>query len=82
MFETVHGPSNFFFSFLEPQDVANRMFEIISSGYSQQVQLPVFGAMFAFLVRILPPWYRVAMQDVTAHAVDDLKPHDPLAGKA
>ncbi|KAG9571328.1 NAD(P)-binding protein, partial [Aureobasidium melanogenum] len=78
MFDTAKSSSSFFWPELTVEDIANHMYDIVTSGSSQRRILPLLATMMV-QSRALPEWFRVSIQDAAAGAMVDLKPHNPLA---
>ncbi|KAF5556074.1 short chain dehydrogenase [Fusarium napiforme] len=71
MFKDLDSPDIFAMPMLSPDDVAQRMFDILSSGQSQNAYLPAAATAQPWL-RVLPSWMLVAVQDGGAHAADKM----------
>ncbi|KPM38347.1 hypothetical protein AK830_g8235 [Neonectria ditissima] len=79
MFTGVHSVPGM--SSLTPTFLAEKICGILYSGRAQNVMVPR-SAYATTLMRVLPDWVRVYLQDLAAGAFTDLKPHDPLSKSA
>ena len=77
MFTGIKAPSNFMLPRLQPEDVGNKIAEILWSGEAQNVMIPAF-AYISPPTRALPEWWRVGLADGGAPLMKDLKPHHPI----
>lgn len=65
---------------MTPSFVASRIVDVLYSGKAQNLVLSKWPVPPG-IMRILPEWLRVKVQDRSAHSLVDLKPHDPMAAK-
>ncbi|KAK1976875.1 short chain dehydrogenase [Colletotrichum cereale] len=71
MFRNLDIPETFLTPILDADEVAQRMFDILSRGQSENACMPVFAAAQAWC-RVLPTWMRIAMQDIGGHMADKM----------
>jgi hypothetical protein len=65
---------------MTPQFVAEQITAILYSGKAQSVILSKWP-LPPSIIRILPQWMRVHIQDKSASALSDLNPHNPMAAR-
>lgn len=63
---------------ITPQSVAETIEQILKSGRAQNLIVP-WSVRFTPLIRVLPDWIRVQLQDLAAVAFNDLQPRDDIA---
>ncbi|KAK1999572.1 short chain dehydrogenase [Colletotrichum falcatum] len=71
MFRNLDIPDTFLAPVLDPDEVAQKMFEILSRGQSENVFMPAF-ALAKVWFRVIPTWMRVALQDMGSHMADKM----------
>ncbi|KAK2056937.1 short chain dehydrogenase [Colletotrichum caudatum] len=69
MFRDLDVPDGFLAPILDPDEVAQKMFDILAKGQSENAYMPAY-ALAKVWFRVIPTWMRVAVQDVGSHMAD------------
>ncbi|KDN61907.1 putative short chain dehydrogenase [Colletotrichum sublineola] len=71
MFQNLDIPDMFLAPILDPDEVAQKMFDILSRGQSENAYMPAFASAKVWF-RVVPTWVRVALQDMGSHMADKM----------